>query len=243
MIIVILYVFNSFSVSITLTDSVGLTFNVPFRPVHPGLSVFSGRCTPSGSRRPPPILQIGVATRTPEELEPVLFHVPAYGVGFRRRGRNLAERPERVDDGLSFWKEREDIIAETPELFLHGKEQPRVGNRRSDFQTVFHNTIEPHQPLDVLVCHPHHTTGIEFVESFPVPFPFAEYGYPIQSCLCALQHEKIEHGFIVRHWLSPLAVVVARILFVRAAPAAASVYNILHHFRTFLPAKVRKNVK
>lgn len=122
MIIVILYVFNSFSVFITLPDYVGLTFNVSFRPVHPRLSVFPADALRQVVVDKSPILQIGVATRTPEELKPALFHVPAYSVGFRRRGENLAERPERVDDGLSFRKEREDIIAEAPELFLHGKE-------------------------------------------------------------------------------------------------------------------------
>lgn len=49
----------------------------------------------------PRSLQVGIANRGSEKLESPLFHIPAHGIGLRRRSRNFAQRPERVGNRLT----------------------------------------------------------------------------------------------------------------------------------------------
>ena len=64
-----------------------------------------------------------------------------------------------VGDRLSAGKERQRVVPETAELLLHGEEQPRIRDGRFDFQPVFHDAVEVHQPFDIVIGHPRHLPG------------------------------------------------------------------------------------
>ena len=177
----------------------------------------------------PRSLQVGVTNRSPEEFESSFFHVLAHGVGFGRRCRNLAQRPEGVDNRFSVGEERQGVFVKTAELLLYGEQQPCIGDRRFDFQTVSHNAVESHQPFDVFIGHLRHPLGIEIAKGFAIPLALPENSYPAQSGLGALQHEKLEQRLVVGHQFSPLPIMVFHIQLVGSAPAAASVYDVLHN--------------
>ena len=81
----------------------------------------------------PRSLQVGIANRSTEKLESPLFHIPAHGIGLRRRSRNFAQRPERVGNRPTVGKERQGVVVKTAELLPDSQEQPCIGDRRFDF--------------------------------------------------------------------------------------------------------------
>ena len=101
------------------------------------------------------------------------------------------------------------------------------------FRSGKNDAVRVHQPFDIFVGHPGHPFGIEIVKGFAVSFALAEDRYPAQSGLGALQHEELEQRPVVGHGFSPLFVVVFHIQSVGSAPAAASVYHILHNRNKF----------
>ena len=129
-----------------------------------------------------------------------------------------------VGDRLSAGKERQRVVPETAELLLHGEEQPRIRDGRFDFQPVFHDAVEVHQPFDIVIGHPRHLPGVEIAKGLAVALPLPENRYPAQPGLGALQHKKLEQCFIVSHQLSPLLIVVRHIQLVSSAPTATPVY-------------------
>ena len=147
-----------------------------------------------------------------------------------------------VGDRLSAGKERQRVVPETAELLLHGEEQPRIRDGRFDFQPVFHDAVEVHQPFDIVIGHPRHLPGVEIAKGLAVALPLPENRYPAQPGLGALQHEEFEQLPVVGHRSSPLLVVVFHIQPVGSAPTAASVYHILHRRPVWnTPPKVAKS--
>ena len=129
---------------------------------------------------------------------------------------------------IGFLSGKNDRV-KTAELLLYGEQQPCIGDRRFDFQTVSHNAVESHQPFDVFIGHLRHPLGIEIAKGFAIPLALPENSYPAQSGLGALQHEKLEQRLVVGHQFSPLPIMVFHIQLVGSAPAAASVYDVLHN--------------
>ena len=135
---------------------------------------------------------MGVADGRTEELESPFFHVFAHGVGFGRRYRKLAQRPEVVDNRFPVGEKGQCVVVKAAEFFLYGKKLPCIGNGRFDFQTVSHNAVKQHQPFHIFVSHECHLPGIEIAEGFAVSFPLLEDGYPAQSGLSTFQYKKLE---------------------------------------------------
>lgn len=172
---------------------------------------------------------MGITNRSSEEFKSPFFHILAHRIGFGGRCRNLGQKLKRVDNRLSVGKERQRVVIKTTELLLHGEEQPCIRDRRSDFQAVFHNAIELHQPFDILVGHLRHPPGIEITKGFAVSLTLPEDSDPTQPGLGALQHKKLEQRLVVGHQFSSLPVMVFHIQPVGSAPTAAPVYYILHN--------------
>ena len=138
-----------------------------------------------------------------------------------------------VGDRLSAGKERQRVVPETAELLLHGEEQPRIRDGRFDFQPVFHDAVEVHQPFDIVIGHPRHLPGVEIAKGLAVALPLPENRYPAQPGLGTLQDKKFEQRLVVGHQFPPLLVMVFHIQLVGSAPAAPSVYHVLHNHNVY----------
>lgn len=91
----------------------------------------------------------------------------------------------------------------------------------------------PHQSFAPLVRH----RSCKRLYGIPRAFEDCD---PAQSGLGTLQYKKLKQRPVIGHQSSPLLIVVLHIQFIRSAPAATSVYYILHTYNIYTSAKIAK---
>lgn len=173
-------------------------------------------------------LQESIADCRAEKLEATSAHIFGYGIGKRRRRRDIGEMHKSVYDGAAIREKRRDIVEETAELRDHREESACIGDYRLDFKAVANDTGAEHQTVDIGISHSGDFMRVEIAERIAVGVTAPQDSNPRQPGLGALQGDKAEERIVVGDEAPPFIVVVGLIQLVATAPSATAINQIIH---------------
>ena len=153
-------------------------------------------------------LQESIADCRAKKLEATSAHIFGYGIGKRRRSRDIGEMHKSVYDEAAIREKRRDIVEETAELRDHRDESACIGDYRPDFKAVANNTGAEHQTVDIGIGHGGDFMRVEIAERIAVGVTAPQDSNPRQPGLGSLQGDKAEERIVVGDEASPFIVVV-----------------------------------
>jgi len=151
------------------------------------------------------------------ELESSFLQISAHCLGHRSGGRNISQFFPGVLE-RSPVNELPDEKVKPSELFLYPEKGSGIGDRRLDFEPVSYDLGIGKQSGNVFLGVPRDFLGIEIVKSLSIAFSLPENRGPAQSCLRALQNQKLEKVSVIVNGRAPFLVVIGLLQFAPTGP-------------------------